>query len=45
MTESEYNNMLENIHVRRNPETYNELLKAVDEFKVWQEKKRELINE
>jgi len=45
LSESEYNNLLENLHVRRNPKYYNELLQSIDKLEKGEGKKRELINE
>ncbi len=42
MSESEYNNMLENLYVRSNPEDYNELLESIRQLKKGQGVKREL---
>ena len=33
LTESEYNNMLENIYIRSDPEEYNKLLKSIEQLK------------
>ena len=45
ISESEYNNMLENIYVRSNHEDYQELLKSIEQLKKGQGTERELINE
>ncbi|OGO76573.1 MAG: prevent-host-death protein [Clostridiales bacterium GWB2_37_7] len=45
MSESEYNNLLENLYVRRNPIYYNELLKSIEQLKMGKGQKRELIDE
>lgn len=45
LSESEYNNLLENLHVRSNPEYYNELLKSIEQLKKGTGKKRELLDE
>jgi antitoxin YefM len=45
ISEAEYNNMLENLHVRRNPEFYNELLKSIEQLKNGRKKERELADE
>lgn len=45
MSESEYNNLLENLYVRNNPEYYNELLKSIEQLKMGRGKKRELLDE
>ncbi len=39
MSESEYNNLLENLYVRSNPEYYNELLKSIEQLKMGKAKK------
>jgi len=43
MSESEYNNMLENLYVRSNPDDYNELLQSINQLKRGQGKVRELV--
>ena len=43
MSESEYNNMLENLYIRSNPKDYNELMKSIQQLKKGQGKIRELI--
>ena len=43
MSESEYNNMLENLYVRSNPEDYNELLESIRQLKKGMGKPRELV--
>lgn len=45
MSESEYNNLLENLYVRSNPEYYNELLKSINQLKMGKGKKMELVDE
>ncbi len=45
LSEAEYNNLLENLFVRSNPEYYNELLKSIEQLKKGKGKKRELIDE
>lgn len=45
MSESEYNNLLENLYVRNNPEYYNELLSSIEQLKMGKGKKRELFDE
>ena len=42
MSESEYNNMLENLYVRSNQEDYNELLESIRQLKKGMGKPREL---
>lgn len=44
MSESEYNNLLENLYVRNNSEYYNELLMSVEQLKIVKGKKRDLHN-
>ena len=45
MSENEYNNMLENLYVRNNPDDYNELLKSFDQLKKGRGKVRELTED
>lgn len=45
MSESEYNNMLENLYVRSNPTYYNELLMSIEQLKNGKGKNRELADE
>lgn len=45
LSESEYNNLLENLYVRSNPEYYNELIQSIEQLKKGKGQKRELINE
>lgn len=45
MSESEYNNLLENLYVRSNPAYYNELLKSIEQLKMGRGQKRELLDE
>jgi antitoxin YefM len=45
LSEAEYNNLLENLYVRSNPEYYNELLQSIDQLKKGRGQKRELIDE
>jgi len=45
LSESEYNNMLENIYIRSNPEEYQELLRSIEQFKKGQGLERELIED
>jgi len=42
MSESEYNNMLENLYVRRNAKDYNELLQSIEQLKAGKGKMKEL---
>ena len=43
MSESEYNNMLENLYIRSNPKDYNELLESIRQLKNGKGKVRELL--
>jgi antitoxin YefM len=43
MSEAEYNNLMENLFVRSNPERYKELLESIEQIKKGKFKKRELI--
>jgi antitoxin YefM len=45
LSEAEYNNLMENLYVRSNPNYYKELLKSIDQLKNGKSKKRELIDE
>ena len=45
ISESEYNNLLENLYVRSNPEYYNKLLKSIKELKSGKTVNMELDNE
>ena len=45
LSEAEYNNLLENLHVRSNPQYYNELLQSIEQLKKGKGQKRELIDE
>lgn len=45
MSEAEYNNLLENLYVRSNPQYYNELLESIKQLKMGKGKKRELLDE
>ena len=45
MSESEYNNMLENLYVRSNLKDYNELLESIQQLKNGQSKIRELTED
>ena len=42
MSESEYNNMLENLYIRSNPKDYNELIESIQQLKKGQGRTREL---
>lgn len=43
MSEAEYNNLLENLYVRSNPQYYNELLESIKQLKMGKGKKEERI--
>ena len=45
MSEAEYNNMLENLYIRSNPEDYNELLESIQQLKKGRGRVRELVDE
>jgi antitoxin YefM len=45
LSEAEYNNLMENLYVRSNPNYYKELLKSIEQLKNRKSKKRELIDE
>ena len=45
MSEAEYNNLIENLYVRSDPEYYNELIKSIEQLKKGKGRKRELIDE
>ncbi|MHB1127265.1 MAG: type II toxin-antitoxin system Phd/YefM family antitoxin [Bacillota bacterium] len=45
LSETEFNNLLENLYVRSDPEYYNELLKSIEQLKQGRGKKRELLDE
>jgi antitoxin YefM len=45
LSEAEYNNLLENLYVRNDPQYYNELLKSIEQLKKGKCHKRELIDE
>ena len=45
MSESEYNNMIENLYVRSNSKDYKELLESIQQLKKGQGKIRELIED
>ena len=42
MSESEYNNMLENLYIRSNPKDYNELIESIQQLKKGYGRIREL---
>ena len=45
LSESEYNNLLENLYVRSNPDYYNELMRSIEQIKQGRGTKRELLDE
>ncbi|MDD3365476.1 MAG: type II toxin-antitoxin system prevent-host-death family antitoxin, partial [Syntrophomonas sp.] len=45
MSEAEYNNLMENLFIRSNPEYYKEILDSIDQIKRGQSKIRELIED
>lgn len=45
ISEAEYNNLMENLYVRSNPEYYNKLLRSINELKNGKIVKAELNNE
>lgn len=45
LSESEYNNLLENLYVRSDPTYYNELLKSIDQLKMGRGRRMELLDE
>ena len=45
LSEAEYNNLLENLYIRSDPEYYNELLKSIEQLKKGKGQKRELLDE
>jgi len=45
LSESAYNNLLENLYVRSDPTYYNELLKSIDQLKMGKGLKKELLDE
>ena len=45
MSESEYNNLLENLYIRSNPADYNELLESIRQLKNGQGKIRKLAED
>lgn len=45
ISESEYNNLLENLYVRSNPKHYNELLESIKQIENGKWKKRDLLND
>jgi len=45
ISESEYNNLLENLYIRSNPEYYNKLLRSIEELKSGKTVNAELSDE
>ena len=45
LSESEYNNLMENLYIRSNPEYYNKLLKSIEQLKNGRVTSRELIDD
>ncbi len=45
ISESEYNNLLENLYIRSNPKYYNKLLRSIDELKSGKTVNAELLDE
>ena len=45
MSEAEYNNLMENLYIRSNPEYYKKLLKSIEELKSGKVIKAELLDE
>ncbi len=45
ISESEYNNLMENLNIRSNPEYYNKLLQSIEELKSGKTIHAELANE
>lgn len=45
ISEAEFNNLMENLFVRQNPEAYQDLIKSIEQLKKGRGKKRELIDE
>ena len=45
LSEAEYNNLMENLYTRSDPEYYKKLLKSIDELKSGKVMKTELIDE
>ena len=45
ISEAEFNNLMENLFVRQNPEAYQDLVKSIEQLKKGRGKKRELIDE
>lgn len=45
LSEAEYNNLMENLYIRSNPEYYKKLLKSIEELKSGKTVKAELVDE
>ncbi|MBU3158161.1 hypothetical protein KPL37_00015 [Clostridium frigoris] len=45
LSESAYNNLMENLYVRSDPTCYNELLKSIDQLKMGKGITKELLDE
>lgn len=45
LSEAEYNNLMENLYIRSNPEYYKKLLKSIEELKEGKVVKAELLDE
>jgi antitoxin YefM len=45
ISESEYNNLLENLYIRSDPDYYNELLRSIEQLKKGKGRKQDLIDE
>jgi antitoxin YefM len=43
ISEAEYNNLMENLYIRSNPEYYNKLLRSIEELKAGKTVKAELL--
>jgi antitoxin YefM len=45
LSEAEYNNLMENLYVRSNRASYDELMRSIDQLKKGKGKTRELLDE
>jgi len=45
MSEAEYNNLMENLYVRQDQESYNQLIESIHQLKKGKGKRRDLIDE
>jgi antitoxin YefM len=45
ISEAEYNNLLENLYIRSNPEYYNKIMRSIEELKAGKTIKAELLDE